>query len=274
MTEAAAFDKAAAELGDVSALADEISLKRRREVYEEAYLGIRRYMKAPRVAAWVIFGALLLSGLVAAAIAYFSPPLAGLGRLEQYGGLFGTIMASLCLTVPAFCFLGLTQESASHYPMSKKRAAWYTLAAFLLSAGISLLPLTYFSTGHALNGSGLAIISALGILMPFVIPGAALLVFLCLTEKDRSKPWTRELRSSALKHEMEIWNDPATANRFGLFSGAIWIFAAGLFLVLGFSIGFRFSWLAFVFATAFQLLVQGMMTAPRRGAEEQDGAKS
>jgi hypothetical protein len=257
MTEAAAFDKAAAELGDVSALADEISLKRRREVYEEAYLGIRRYMKAPRVAAWVISGALLLSGLTAAAIAYVSLPLAGLGRPEQYGGLFGTIMVSLCLTVPAFCFLGLTQESASRYPMSKKRAAWYALAAFLLSAGVSLLPLTYFSAGY--TPPGLAAAGALGVLMPFAIPGAALLVFLCLTEKDRSKPWARELRSGALKREMEIWNDPATANRFGLFSGAIWIFAAGLFLVLGFTIGFRFSWLAFVFATAFQLLLQGIM---------------
>jgi hypothetical protein len=58
---------------------------------------------------------------------------------------------------------------------------------------------------------------------------------------------------------MAIWNDPVIASRFGMFSGAIWIFAAGLFILLGFLIGFKFSWLVFVFAIAFQLLVQGFM---------------
>jgi hypothetical protein len=45
-----------------------------------------------------------------------------------------------------------------------------------------------------------------------------------------------------------------------MFSGAIWIFAAGIFILLGFLIGFKFSWLVFIFAVAFQLLVQGVMS--------------
>jgi len=48
-----------------------------------------------------------------------------------------------------------------------------------------------------------------------------------------------------------------------LFSGAIWICAIGLFVLLGFIIGFKFSWLVFVFAIAFQLLVQGFMSKRR-----------
>jgi hypothetical protein len=44
-----------------------------------------------------------------------------------------------------------------------------------------------------------------------------------------------------------------------MFSGAIWIFAVGLFILLGFLIGFKFSWLVFIFAVAFQLLIQGFM---------------
>ncbi|MFP3090430.1 hypothetical protein LQZ21_08910 [Treponema sp. TIM-1] len=44
---------------------------------------------------------------------------------------------------------------------------------------------------------------------------------------------------------------------------AIWIFAAGLFILLGFIIGFKFSWLVFIFAVAVQLAAQSMMTKPR-----------
>jgi hypothetical protein len=62
-----------------------------------------------------------------------------------------------------------------------------------------------------------------------------------------------------MKEGMEIWNDPAMAARFGMFSGAIWIFAFGFFFLLGFLISFKFSWLVFIFATAVQLLVQGVM---------------
>jgi hypothetical protein len=73
------------------------------------------------------------------------------------------------------------------------------------------------------------------------------------------KPWAKSFRNKAVESEMAIWNDPVIANRFGMFSGAIWIFAIGLFILLGFLIGFKFSWLVFVFAIAFQLLVQGFM---------------
>jgi hypothetical protein len=62
-----------------------------------------------------------------------------------------------------------------------------------------------------------------------------------------------------MKEGMEMWNDPVTASRFGIFSGAIWIFAIGLFILLGFLIGFKFSWLVFVFAVAFHLMMQGFM---------------
>jgi hypothetical protein len=107
--------------------------------------------------------------------------------------------------------------------------------------------------------------STIAILIPFVLPGTALLAFLVLTEKDRLKPWAKEFRRGAVKREMEMWNNPAVAARFGLFSGAIWIFAFGLFIMLGFIIGFKFSWLAFVFAVAIQLLVQGVMSKPGNG---------
>jgi len=72
-------------------------------------------------------------------------------------------------------------------------------------------------------------------------------------------PQQQPLHENAIKEEMAIWNDPATAARFGMWSGAIWIFAAALFFLFGFIVGFRYSWVAFVFATAIQLVLQGFM---------------
>ena len=102
--------------------------------------------------------------------------------------------------------------------------------------------------------------TTIAILIPFVLPGGGLLAFLVLTEKNRLKPWAKEFRAGVVKREMAMWNDPATAARFGMFSGAIWISAVGLFLLLGFTLGFKFSWLVFIFAVAIQLLVQGIMS--------------
>jgi hypothetical protein len=45
MSEQMAFDKATTELGDISALADEISLKKKKEVFSEMYMKTKNYMK-------------------------------------------------------------------------------------------------------------------------------------------------------------------------------------------------------------------------------------
>jgi hypothetical protein len=93
-------------------------------------------------------------------------------------------------------------------------------------------------------------------------PGIGLLVFLCLTEKNRLKPWAMKYHAGEVQKSTEMWNNPAAAARFGLFSGAVWIFAVGAFFALGFFIGFKFSWLFFVFAIAVQLLIQALMYKP------------
>jgi hypothetical protein len=64
---------------------------------------------------------------------------------------------------------------------------------------------------------------------------------------------------------MAIFSDPVTAARFGMISGALWIFALGLFILLGFLSGFQFSWLVFVFAVAAQLAIQGVMIRGVKG---------
>jgi hypothetical protein len=268
----AAFTKASAELGDVSELADELSFKKRKEVFEEVYMDIRNFMDAKRVAGYVIFVVLALFGIITAAVVFF----AGGTRDSNINltAVFAVMQPFLTAAAAGFTWLGLTQETSSVYPLNKKRAAWYAAAAGLIVFGLLTVPVVLFGRLNdgadkalgaipALDGGGLEKIGAISTLIPFVLPGIGILVFLALTEKDRLKPWAKDFRDKAVKREMEMWSDPAAAARFGMFSGAIWIFAAGIFVLLGFLIGFKFSWLVFVFATAFQLLVQGVMSKPK-----------
>jgi len=292
----AAFAKASAELGDVSSLANDLSLKKRKEVFEEVYMDIRMYMPVRRVAGYVVFGILAVFGITAGLIVLFSS-YAGLQILAQEiqvqeGGLvylfdkagewmygvppdlylfFATMMPFLTAAVIGFTFLGVTQETASMLPVSKKRGGWYAAAAGLIAFGLLTMPIAYFSAKFANNivndvlGFDIPIkhletlVPVISMIIPFVLPGIGILVFLVLTEKDRLKPWAKDFHNKAVEGEMAIWNDPVKAARFGMFSGAIWIFAAGIFFVLGFIIGFKFSWPVFIFATAIQLLVQGRM---------------
>jgi hypothetical protein len=253
----AAFTKAAAELGDISALADEISLRKKQEILGEAYMSVGRYMTPRRVAAYVICGAALVFGMVSAAIAFLAeggndfgvPSLDGLiENSHRFTVLFGVLLPFVSVSAAGFTWLGLTQELPALYPASKKRAFWYALGVFLFTAGIILFPLTYFSTG-----TGYSLVGALGTLIPLVILSAGLVVFLVLTEKDRKKPWAKRATGARL------FRDPATEARFGMFSGAIWMGAAAFCIFFGFIAGFRYSWITFLFAVPAQLCVQGLM---------------
>ena len=267
----AAFAKASAELGDVSALADELSLKKRTEVFEEAYMGINRYMSAPRVVTYVFFGALAFFGITAACIAFFATGKIGVNKHIELTTFFATMMPFLVTAVAGFTYLGMTQETASMYPVSKKRGAGYSVAAGLIAFGLLTMPIVYFG-GKLAGDDGIsgatiqnldhviAIVPVISLIIPFILPGIGILVYLCLTEKDRLKPWAKDFRDKTMAREMALWNDPAVAMRFGMFSGAIWIFATGLFFLLGFIISFKFSWLVFIFAVAFQLVIQGVMS--------------
>jgi hypothetical protein len=264
-----AFSKASAELGDVSALANELSLKKRTEVFEEVYMDIKQYMNPKRVTAYVVFGALALFGITAAFITLFATR-GNIFMAETSLDLttfFATLLPFLTAAAAGFTFLGVTQETASDYPVNKKRGIWYAAAAGLIAFGVLTMPVIFFSARMAHNNFHHGIpfmnfesfIPVISLMIPFVLPGIGILVFLILTEKNRQKPWAKNLHNKAMKEGMEMWNDPVTASRFGMFSGAIWIFAIGLFIMLGFLIGFKYSWLVFVFAVAFQLMIQGFM---------------
>jgi hypothetical protein len=231
------------------------------------------YMPAGRVAGYVVFGILAVFGITIALITLFATRGVEFmsGTSFDLTSFFGSMMPFLTAAIVGFTFLGVTQETASMYPVSRKRGAWYATAAGLISFGLFTMPIVYYGTKFAKNlvndilVDGIPVlyletlVPVIGIIIPFVLPGAGLLAFLVLTEKDRLKPWAKNFHNKTVEGEMTLWNDPVKAGRFGMFCGAIWLFAIGIFFVLGFLIGFKFSWTIFIFATAIQLVVQGRM---------------
>jgi hypothetical protein len=183
-----AFAAACAELGDISVLADEISREKRKEAFAEAYMGTRRYIKKGRAASYIIAGALMLFGLLTAAIVYTATmSYAGYANNPDFSGVFGSLLIFVTASVALFVWLGCTQETATRYPMSPKRGGLYAVAGGLITFGLLLFPLVYVSAGPYASLTG-----GLGSLLPFVVSGAALLAFLLLTEKPRGKPWVME----------------------------------------------------------------------------------
>jgi hypothetical protein len=281
----AAFAKASAELGDVSALADELSLKKRTEVFEEAYMDIRNYMSAGRVAGYVVFGALTLFGIVVGLVAYFATQGVRLDINISIVSLIGAMMPFLTAAVAGFTFLGLTQETASTYPVNKKRAAWYTVAAALIVFGFFIMAITYFGIKigthyipdigfmgdmgymrfRGFKGFHFHVVPVIAAIIPFVLPGIGILAYLILTEKYRLKPWAKNYSEMAARRNSQTGNKPVAASDLGAINKSIWIFAIGLFILLGFLIGFKYSWLVFVFAKALELLLSGIMS--KRGTD-------
>jgi len=251
-TEEEAFKKATAELGDISEIADQIGNEKRKEVIGAMYMSTRSYMGKWHVIGYTLTGGLLALGAILTLLAYFASG-------EILAGI-GTGLVFLIVPVCGFVFLGLTQETAGSYPMCWKRALVYTAAAGAILFGFVISTMAFFQTygteTHSINRS----VASIGSLLPFVLPGAVVLVYLLLTEKSKHKPWVIEQQAVWAERMREQFADPYAAMKFGLRSGALWIFSAALFIALGFMIGFKYSWLVFLLAIAAQLLIVTLVT--------------
>ena len=257
LDEGDALKKALAELGDVSAIADELSMKKKQEVFCDMYMGTQKYMTPGRTALFILGGVTVCFGLLAAAVTWFATelPVAALATGMLFIALGGGFLT----------FMGLTQETAAKNPMSWKRSLFYAASVSFFLFGVLSAPLVYFAVtgarpaelaaqGWRFSPENLGFTAAISVLIPFALPSAALLIFLALTEKDRSKPWVRAIREDAARRENERFADPAEAERFGLFSGALWIAGVTLFVLLTILWGFKFSWIAIPAALVGQML--------------------
>jgi hypothetical protein len=253
-----AISRALSKLGDVTEAANIVSHKKRREVIVSAYA-----KKIPigrkHAIGYALSAMLLLAGLMTAGSVWFGG--------DRPIAATSTMLPFALASVAGFVFLGLTQETGKRYPMSWRRSLFYVASAALITVGLFVCVTSlweepfvfsfdygpYGYENFAPRDSKLSDALAGGIL-PFAVPGLALLVFLIATEKDRRKEWF--FRQDA--------KTAARSKAFTLYSASLWFLALGLFVVLGFLIGWAISWTAFIFAGAGQCLIYGL--SARRAA--------
>jgi hypothetical protein len=282
MNEREAFDAAARELSDVSTLACELSLTKRKEVFAERYLDSRRYITPARALCYALFGVTLLFGFITGAMAFLSANSLSAG--------LGTLLAFAPLSIAGFTFLGLSQETAASSPMKKRRAALYAAAAFLLAFALTLAPLAWVSAEASVEAAaggsfgplpleiGGSAAAALGVVIAFALPAAALFIYLGLTEKSRLKPWAageilKQRRAHyAHRYGEDFFASPREAARFGVITGAIWMFAFTLFALLWYFANILVALAAFPAATGATLLLQGCMFAKNPAPENEAAA--
>lgn len=248
LNEKDALKKVTNEFGDIKMIADEMSLKRKQEVYADMYMSSKSYISTKRMIAYVACGGLFLFAVIISLVGWLfsGDEMAGLGTMMVFG----------ILAICGATFLGLTQETARNMPMSIKRALIYVTAIAIFLFGLLVFIMMFF-----VEEGGLP--TAIATLIPFSLPSAIVLAFLVLSEKNRNKPWVIEQKKAWIAAENNVFADPNISTRFGLLCGALWIFALAAFVTLGFLIGFKFSWLVFIFAIGFQLLIQYKFTAKK-----------
>ncbi|RST58523.1 hypothetical protein D5F11_017000 [Siminovitchia terrae] len=239
MDEEAAFTKAIGELGDITAVADDISRQKRNEVIGQMYFQHKVEVGLKHAIGYVIAGILFLFGLTVGFISYFSTDVISQG--------ISSSLPFIVISGAAFVFLGLTQETASDYPMSWIRALIYAVAVGGILFGLITAASLYFMDNMGLH-------AVLGTLLPFVIPGVGILAFLLLTEKSRHKPWVIE--EQKIWMERYIKKDPKRVAQGGLLSGALWILAIAMVILAGFKLGIIYAIVVFLVTIALQLFIE------------------
>lgn len=235
-----AFKKAVSSLGDMSELVESLRKASEKKMFtdipDEVPLGKKH------VFGYVAASAILLFGAMSAGIVYL--------QMKNLLTTAGTLMPFLIVSTMLFVYLGLTQESRAEYGMNGKRAMAYSLATGVLLFGISVTAIVYFH--------GNELFEVLATLMPFLIPSAITFIYLGLTEKSRSK-----LTPEWKKQWIEYYSNPQDMMFRGSLSGALWIFAIAAFFLVGFTSGWKFSWLVFVLAVGCQVLMEAIFAAKR-----------
>jgi MFS family permease len=258
LDEEKAFDQATAELGDITAIADDVGKKRRNEAIGQMYMGAKVPLTKRTAIGLAFASGLLMLGVGSALITFFSD--------NVFIWPYYLTAVLLPLALGMYTYFGLTQETAAHYPMKNKRALAYGIVCLIgfLSTGLAVVS---FLAG------GFAISVAIGVKMSLILPAICVLIFLLATESKRQKPWLKAFEYDLrMKIEYEVghkienslnWHmnmvDPVKAAKFGVNSGGLWILAIAIFATLGFIIGWQYAWLIFPFALAIQVFMVAMI---------------
>ncbi len=236
-----ALNNAISSLGDMNELVNQLK-KASEEKYKSKPLQ-QVPLDRKHIIGYVIASAILLLGLMIAIMVYFI-----------HKDLFltvGILSPFVIISIPMYAYLGLTQESMNDYPMKTSRALSYSIAILLLLIGFLCSGFTYLSNKE--------IYLIIGSFIPFGIVAIIIFIYLGLTEKPRSK-----MHSNWQEQWVNYYKDEHTLYLRGTISGALWIISFALFILLGFLWSFWYSWIVFIFAVGFEVIIEAIFTASRK----------
>jgi hypothetical protein len=251
LDEKQAFEQAAAELGDITAIADEVGKNKRKEAIGQMYMNARIPFTKKTAGGLTAATGLLMLAVGLALITFFS----------EAGDTAFYYVSVVLLTAACgfFTYFGLLQETAAHYAMGEKRALAYgcVCAAGVLAAGLATV--TFLVDGFEFS-------AALAVKTVIILPAICVLIFLLLTEPKRQKPWLKAMieqgieNTFAFNHEFSHdMINPMKAIRFGIMSGGLWVFSIAIFLTLGMLWAWEYAWLIFPFTLAIQVFMVAMI---------------
>lgn len=232
-----AFEKAVSELGDMSELIAGLKKASDEKSFENAYT--RLQIDKKHVIGYTAASALTLLGLMTGGLSY----------LQQNKLLVSIsyLIPFILVAAPLFVYFGLTQETRHNYGMKGKRALTYCIASEILLFGISASEIEYLQEKD--------LRTVLFTLIPFIVVSAVIFIYLGLTEKSRRKmgpEWERQW--------VQYYSDPQSMMLMGGISGALWIFSIAAFFFIGFTWGWKYSWIVFVFAIGCEPLLAAIFS--------------
>jgi hypothetical protein len=234
------------ELGDVRELMDELPASAPRSPWGGPPAGERVRPKPAFVVRIVIASAVTVGALLTALLA----------ALEVIPLPIGPILGLLGFGATAAGWIvgdSLAQETTTNHPMPDKRAGGYYLATSLVIVGLGLAGLVLLGT--------IPIWCVIFAVLAFVV-GIVIFAFLGATQTNRHKAWV--LRNTEHYNDIgdRFTEDPASAARFGIYTAVIWVVAFTAFVVLSFTIGWAWSWLALVGGFVLMMTVLARMLFP------------
>lgn len=254
MPDAEASRRAIAEFGDVREAAEETAQgeKGAKQKVDIVALALANKVK-PKPA--FVLRAVALSAVIAIAVTVLALAFTGVFDLAD-GAMVAVGLVGIAVPVGLLTFDALGQETTSNYPMPRKRAGLYGLAVGTILVGAAFVTWFGFDTDQLWAGIVGIVIAVLG---------ALLATYVGVTQTNRHKAWVKAAEGNYEWHNK--WEEnPQGAARYGMYSGALWLVAIAAFVVLSLTVGWAWSWLAFLVA----LLVQMIMTARMLFGPERD----
>lgn len=234
---------ALAELGDIGLLLGEtdatvpaaaswVAEERRNRVRPKPAFAVRTAILAGVLALDVLLLALQFAGVI----------------WPDYAWMVAQVFAAV-LIVGWLVADALQQETTTNFPLSRGRAVAFGVASAMLVAGAG-------TALQMLQGVNTALVVLTGFA---VVVSASLFTFLGVTATNRAKPWVVRMQAKHSEVPNRFDEDPASAARFGIYTACILVVAFVVFVVLSFTIGWAWSWLALLGGFVVMMFVLARM---------------